>query len=118
MYALRLGLDVHQFRNAGLHAVSHFILADAGRDFRVADVVEGELVQILDRIDDHLALLTGHALGIREVENGVTLGAEFNPLVDGGKEAAAPRAVAGSEDLAGDKNDEARQVLIFARGRS
>ena len=35
-------------------------------------------------------------------------------MVDGGKEATAPRAVAGAEHLAGNENDEAGQVLVFA----
>ena len=37
---LWLGLDVHEFRDAGLHAEGHFILTDAGRDFGIADVIE------------------------------------------------------------------------------
>jgi hypothetical protein len=89
-------------------------LAYAGSDFRVAYIVEGDLVELLDCVDDLFALGIGDAFGIREVKNGIPLGAEFDSLMNGGKEAAAEGAVAGTEDCACDQDDEAGQVFVFA----
>ena len=43
--------DVHQFGDAGLHAISHFVSLDPGRDFRIADRVKLNLVQLPDAIE-------------------------------------------------------------------
>jgi hypothetical protein len=101
-------------RNAGLHAEGHFVLADAGGDLRIADVIEGELVEVLDGIDDELALGAGDAMRVGEKVHRVALGTEFDALVDGGQEPAAPGAVARSENLSGDEGDEGGEVLAFA----
>jgi len=114
MDAVGLALDVHELRDAGLHAVGHLVLAYTGSDFRVAYIVKGDLVEFLDCVDDLFALGVGDAFGIGEVEDGIPLGAELDSLMDGGKEAAAEGAVAGTEDCAGDQNDEAGQIFVFA----
>jgi hypothetical protein len=71
--ALWFGLDVHELRDAGLHAKGHFVLADAGGDFGVADVVEVNLVEVLDGIDDEFAFGAGDSLGIGEKVDGIAL---------------------------------------------
>src|SRR6187455_1027275 len=51
---LRFAGQVGQLGDAGLHAVGHFVLGDAGGDFRVAEGLLGQGVELADAIE-HLA---------------------------------------------------------------
>ena len=44
--------DVHQFRHAGLHLEGHFVLADAGDDFRILSGGMFERVELSDGTDE------------------------------------------------------------------
>ncbi len=52
---LRLGRNIHQFRRAGLHSISHFISGDPRRNFRIAHHVQSMAVQIRNGVDETLA---------------------------------------------------------------
>jgi len=115
----RFGGEVGEFRNGHLHLVRHFVLGDAGLDFRVAEVLGGEGIEFADAVEHLTAVGTVDAGRVGEIENGIAgPGAEANTLVLGGKETGPPHA--GDEGLIGfvaaplgDHDDEGGEVLVL-----
>ena len=105
--------DVHQIGDAGLHAVGHFVLADAGGDFGVAQGAEALFVEGFDGVEDVAAIAAGVAFGIAEEEDGVAFGAELDALVDAGEEAGGPEGGAGATGGAGEHDDVGGEVAVF-----
>ena len=77
---LRFVGKIGEFGHAGLHAESHFILADARGDFRVAEVLEFGFVEFGDVVEEAAPDFAAHTIGIGEVQNGVTTAPEFHTL--------------------------------------
>ena len=51
--------EIDQFGHAGLHAVGHLILGDAGAGFGVADLFKGAFVECLQPVERCAADVTG-----------------------------------------------------------
>src|SRR4051812_21670429 len=92
MDVLRFTGTVYQFGHAGLHPESHFILRDAGFDFRVADTLVEALVQGGESIELAATLLPRNAGRVREMQHRVARGAKLHALVTAGQKARAPEA--------------------------
>jgi hypothetical protein len=114
---LRLLADVHQFRDAGLHAEREFVLADSRGDFGIIEFLLRQAVQSLDGVDDVALPLTGDALGIADVQHGVAGPPKFDSLKLAGQEAGMPLP-GGDRLLLAElprrhHHDEARQAFGF-----
>ena len=113
---LALSGEVHEFRDAGLHAVGHLGLADARGDFRVAGGGEVQAIEFVGSFEQGLALVAREAFGVAKVEHWFARPAELDALVGAGQETAAPEA--GKQALAGaflvgrDEHDERRQIVV------
>ena len=111
--------DVGEFGHASLHAVGHFILGNAGRDFGVSGLGELGVIELGNAIE-HLATKGRiDAVGILEVEDRAFSGTEFDALVAGRQEAGTPVAVVENLSAArvlGDRghDDEGREVFVHA----
>jgi len=81
---------VHQFRCTGLHAVSHFVGFDAGCDLGVAHDLGTFLVEFLEEVEGLTLGFLVDALGVGNMEDGVSTFAERYALVFGRKEAGIP----------------------------
>jgi hypothetical protein len=68
--------EIHQFRRGGLHPRGKFVAGDAAGDFRVADGILAEAVQVGERVETEVAHLGGDARRIREVKHSLALVAE------------------------------------------
>ena len=107
---LALAREVHEIGHAGLHAVGHLGLADAGGDLRVAGLGEIESIERVGALEQGLALLAGETLRVTEIKHGLAGATELDALVGARQEAAAPEA--GEQALAGtllvgrDEHDE------------
>ena len=66
---------IGNFRCSGLHAEGHFVLGDAGLDFRVASGGKLELIEGSKVIELSPAVFPGDAWGIFQVEDGVATAA-------------------------------------------
>jgi hypothetical protein len=103
---------------AKLPAERHFVLGDACRDFRIAEVVQLLLVErreVVEKIALHAAVDAG---GIREIQHGVATAAEFHALEARRQKAGSPVEVV--EDLTaacafahGSHDHVSRQVFRF-----
>ena len=111
--------QVGEFRDAGLHPISHLVLRDPGIDFRVPKGIGSHRIEGAGGIE-HAASGGGiHAGRVAQEEDGIALGTESNALMFAGEEAAPP--VAGAQGLVGlvpaalgDHDHEAGQLLVFA----
>ncbi len=61
---LGFSADVGDLRDAGLHPVGHFVLCDAGLDFRVELVLEVDLVEAGKLVEQRAATGLADAVGI------------------------------------------------------
>ena len=107
---LRLLGDVHELRGARLHPERHLERVDAGGDLGVADGVEPDLVQAVDRVERvALQRRRRRPWGSRGRGPGSPPRAELDALMDGRQEAAAPVRIAAAGPLAARaEDDEAR----------
>ena len=113
--AVRFLRNIHDFRHARLHAVSHFVLGDPRVDFRIAEVLELQRLQFRQPIQHFTAAPGGHAVGVLQEQHRVLATAELHSLMQAGQETVPPKprvkrlvdAVFGNED---DKRGE-----IFVR---
>ncbi len=110
---------IRQLWRGGLHAKCHLILADAGKDFRIAHFAVAEVVQASEVVEHFSAVVSGDTFGIVEEKDGVFPAAELHALMAGGEESAAPEA--GKDWLAGilpgtlrGEDDVGRQVAVHA----
>lgn len=78
---------------AGLHAVGHLVLGNAGLNLGIGDVFVVFAIEGGDVVDHSLFHVATQSLGIRQEEDGVALAAELHALVFAGNEAAAPVVV-------------------------
>ena len=92
-HVLGFVLQVDQFGHAGLHAVGHLVLGDAGVDFGVAGLLLLGLVDFGDSVEHGTAHVARDAFGVGEVKHGIPGAAELDPLVLGGKDPLPPEAV-------------------------
>jgi len=104
--------NIHQLGHGRLHAIRHLVLIDACRDFRISYIGQLYFVEMIDAVDDPLAVFARHPFRIRQKQDGVSRGTKFDALVNAGQKAAAPQAVSGSRDVAGNQNDKAGQVTV------
>ena len=102
---------VHQVRHRCLHAEGHFILADAGGDFRVADLGLLLLVELLDGVQDLAAAGDGVAGRVGKEQHRVAAGAELHALIDAWQEPRRPERRAGTADGTGLEHDIGRQIV-------
>ena len=116
---LRFVRDVGEFGHARLHAEGHFVLGDAGGDFRVAVVAELGLVEGGEVVEHGAAGAAAEAGGVAEVKDRFAAAAELHALVARREEAGAPVEVV--EDLAAGRaladrghDDEGGQVFGVA----
>ena len=56
--------DVGEFWDAGLHAIGHLVLGDAGIDFGITEFIEVLAVDFSDVVEHGPAKRAGHAIGI------------------------------------------------------
>ncbi len=111
-----LGLvrGVDDFGHAGLHAVGHFVLSDAGFDFGIELAAELPVVELVQLIEHGAAGLGADAVGIGKIEDGVLAREEVDPGMAGVEEARSPEA--GVERLAPavftNHHDEIREVFV------
>ena len=92
-HALRFLRKVGEIGHAGLHAKGHFVLRDAGLDFRIAERVVPALVErgeFVERLAAHRAV---HAGRVAEVKHGVAGVAKFHALMFRRQKARAPEPV-------------------------
>jgi hypothetical protein len=112
---LVLAGQVDELRGAGLHAVGHLVGGDAGGDLRVAGVGQSDGVEVLEDVEGLPLPFGRDALRVAEVEDGLAGGAEGDPLVGGGEEAAGPESgTAARAARPGLQHHEAGQVLRLA----
>ena len=111
---LRFVRGVDDFRHAGLHAVSHFVLRDAGFDFGIELAAELLVVELVEFIEHGAAGSAADAVGIGKIEDGVLAREEVDPGMAGVEEARSPEA--GVERLAPavftNHHDEIREGLV------
>ena len=106
--------DVHDFGGNSLHPERHFKGVDAGGNFGIAGDVEMLAIQGGKGIKRVALNGLVDPSGIGEVKHRVSRGAELNPLVKCGQEAATPVGVPPRGTLlAGTEDDESRKVLAF-----
>ena len=111
--------EVGQIGNRGLHAIRHLVLGNAGLDFRVAVIVELALIELGEPIQHAATTGVIDARRIGEVEHGIAVLAEVDPLVAGRQKAGAPQSrvkgICRSRRAAvGDEDDERGQILVLA----
>ena len=82
--------EIGRVRNARLHAESHLILGDPRFDFGVEFLCELALVESTELVEHCAAAGTTDAVGIAEVEDGFSAGAELDALVLRVEEAGTP----------------------------
>ncbi len=117
-HVLRLVVHIHQAGHAGLHAESHFVLADPGGNFGIVDRIVLDAVELLDGVDQVALPLGVDPLGIAYIQHGIAHAAKLDPLESAGQKTGMP--LPGGDrlflpELAGrDHDDEARQVFGLA----
>ncbi len=89
---------IGELGHAGLHAESHFILADARGDFGITEVFEFGFVELGDVVEEATPDFAAHTVWIGKVQNGVTIAAELDTLIFAGEKSAPPKEIV--EDLA------------------
>ena len=105
--------DVHELRHAGLHAVGHFILADARGDLGISHHAELLLIERLHRVEHMTAVFGALACGIAEKEHRLAAAAKLDALVHAGQEAGAPERGACAARRTGEQNHVGGQVAVF-----
>ena len=105
---LRLAGEIHQLRRARLEPVRHLVALDPGGDLRIADRVEGERVEPVERVERGSLRFPVDPLGVGEIEDRIAGAAKGGAAVEGGEEAgavvarsAAGASGAGQHDIAG-----------------
>ena len=103
--------EVHEFRCGRLEPEGHFVVGEARGDFGVAFGGEPLAVERGDEVER--VALSGwvDAFGAGDIEDGVALVAEADPVVGGGEEAAVPEGGAAADASAGAHDDEGGEVL-------
>ena len=89
---LRLLGQVHQFRNRGLHAVSHLILGHARIDLRVAILFRQDAIELGNAVQHAPARAGRDSRRVRKIEHRIPTRKELHSLVFGRQKAAAPQA--------------------------
>jgi len=106
--------EVGEFGGAGLHLIGHLVGADAGGDFRVADLFVVGLIEVVDEVE-RLALGVGiDAGGVGDIEHGLAFAAEGDALIRGREESAAPECRAAAGAHAALENDKGREIFGLA----
>ena len=112
---LRLLREVGQLGHAGLHAEGEFVVLDLRADGGVAEVGEGDAVQLVGGVDELAAGGGADAGWVGDVEDGVARVAELDAGVLRGQEAASPVArLQGLPAAAAGEDDEGGQVAVGA----
>ena len=79
----RFGRQVHQLRHRCLHAVRHFVLANAGNDFRISEPLVLLVVQRRESVQLNSPVAARYSGRIAEVQNGIALAPHQHALVIG-----------------------------------
>ncbi len=109
---LRFIGQVHGFRCARLHPVSHFEGVDASGNLGVAGRFKPHLVQAADRIERVTLQVVIHPFGIREVQDRVIAGAELDSLIDRRQEATAPVGIAAAGAFRAGREDDVTGEVV------
>src|SRR5688500_15821022 len=106
--------EIHEFRRAGLHAVSHLVGLNARERFGIVMVREGKFVETFQSIERGALRVVIEAFRIRKIKNGIATAAERNAGVNGRQKTAAPIARAAAGAVARTEHDVTRQVFRFS----
>src|ERR1043166_8281531 len=112
----RLLGNVHYFRDAGLHTVSHLVLRDAGVDFRVAEIPILERVQFCQTIEHFAPTRSRKAIRILQIQDRFFATAELHALMKARQKTIAPEARVERliDAVLGNQDDKRGQVFICA----
>lgn len=103
--------EIHQLWCARLHPIGHFKGVDARGNFRIADRIQPQLVERVNRVERISLRLRIDAHGVREIQHWIARTAERHTLIHGRQKAAAPTRVSSAGAfLAGLQHDKPRQV--------
>ena len=73
--------NVGEFGDGHLHAEGHFVLRDAGLNFRVVKFLMMDLIQGANVVERFAAKITADSFRVIEVKNRILTGAKADPLV-------------------------------------
>ena len=83
-YGIGFGAEVGQLGHRGLHPVGQFVLSDSCRDFRIAKLIQFDLIDCRNVIEHAAAGPAIDSGGIIEVENRVAYASKFDALMGRG----------------------------------
>ena len=107
-------IDIHDLWHFDLHAVSHFILIDAGKNLWISIGFEFFLIDCVDGIDQIFFQISGHPSRIFQKQNWITFGAALDSLIDRREEPTSPHALACIGSFAArSENHKPGEILVF-----
>ena len=116
--ALGLAGQIGEFRHGGLHAEGHFVLLDAGLDFRIADGGERAAVQFVEAVEHVAAGFARDAGRVLEEKHRIAERAQRDAGVLAWQIAGTPEPggnrlhVRVRRGVRGVQHDEGRQLLV------